>query len=378
MKPIIKWPGWKLGEIDQIKPLIPAYKRYVEPFFGGGALFFHLQPPNAAINDISESLITFYKMVQKQDEEFKNDVTVIINGFSNMLAAIDSEASKLVSIFLVCQTSSTERRCTCREIEFLLDRQWKKIYTPELKRVIPNKDAFYDTIKSYASDKFARTIKNFQKKPFSEQDLRECLITGFTSGYYMYFRSVMNDLALGKLKNYSDAYATAVFFFVREYCYGSMFRYNAKGEFNIPYGGMSYNRKDMASKLEAIFSEEAQRILQGADIHCKDFEEFLAVLQLSEDDFIFLDPPYDTDFSDYDGRSFTAEDQKRLAEFLKTTPAKFMLVIKKTDFVYDLYAEDFNVLSFDKQYTYNICNRNDREVKHLIITNYKPQKEQMK
>ena len=55
-----------------------------------------------------------------------------------------------------------------------------------------------------------------------------------------------------------------------------------------------------------------------------------------------------------------------------------MLVIKKTDFIYDLYAEDFNVLSFDKQYTYNICNRNDREVKHLIITNYELPKERVK
>lgn len=54
MKPIIKWPGGKSREIDKIESLIPDYKRYVEPFFGGGALFFHLEPKSAAINDISD------------------------------------------------------------------------------------------------------------------------------------------------------------------------------------------------------------------------------------------------------------------------------------------------------------------------------------
>ena len=49
MKPIIKWPGGKSGEIQKIHDLIPPFDRYIEPFFGGGALFFHLMPPRAAV-----------------------------------------------------------------------------------------------------------------------------------------------------------------------------------------------------------------------------------------------------------------------------------------------------------------------------------------
>ena len=185
----------------------------------------------------------------------------------------------------------------------------------------------------------------------------------------------MNDLALGRLKSKTEAYSSAIFFFVREYCYGSMFRYNAKGEFNIPYGGISYNRKDIRAKLNLIFSDEIRDAMKATDIHCEDFECFLTNLHLTENDFVFLDPPYDTDFSDYEGRTFTAEDQKRLAEFLKATPAKCMLVIKQTDFIYGLYAKDFYITSFDKHYTYNVCNRNDRKVKHLVITNYQTKTE---
>ena len=67
MNPIIKWPGGKSREIDQIYHLLPKFHRYVEPFFGGGALFFHLAPPEAAVNDISEDLMAFYRLVQEQD-----------------------------------------------------------------------------------------------------------------------------------------------------------------------------------------------------------------------------------------------------------------------------------------------------------------------
>jgi DNA adenine methylase len=84
---------------------------------------------------------------------------------------------------------------------------------------------------------------------------------------------------------------------------------------------------------------------------------------------MFLDPPYDTDFSDYEGKGFSKHDQARLAEILKETKAKFILVIKNTDYIYSLYKEDFNILCFDKTYTYNMKSRNQRNVEHLIITN---------
>lgn len=70
MEPLIKWPGGKAGEIPYIQGMIPDFDRYVEPFFGGGALFFHLRPRRAVINDVSEDLITFYRLVQAQDRRF--------------------------------------------------------------------------------------------------------------------------------------------------------------------------------------------------------------------------------------------------------------------------------------------------------------------
>lgn len=65
MKPLIKYRGGKSNEIPNIEKHIPRYKgRYIEPFFGGGALYFRLEPKQAIINDINSKLIAFYKGVK--------------------------------------------------------------------------------------------------------------------------------------------------------------------------------------------------------------------------------------------------------------------------------------------------------------------------
>lgn len=182
-------------------------------------------------------------------------------------------------------------------------------------------------------------------------------------------KQIFNDLNLGKINDQSIQYKAANFYFIREYCYGSMFRYNSKGEFNIPYGGMSYNRKNMQSKIDTMFNREIETLFSDTEIHCSDFEKFFDNVKLTSNDFMFLDPPYDTDFSDYEGKDFTKFDQERLAYNLRKTAAKFLLVIKNTEFIHNLYEKDFNIVSFDKQYSYNMRSRNDRDVEHLIITN---------
>lgn len=52
-------------------------------------------------------------------------------------------------------------------------------------------------------------------------------------------------------------------------------------------------------------------------------------------------------------------------------PAKWMMIIKNTDFIYQLYnKEGINIRTFDKEYLVSFMNRNDKIVTHLLITNY--------
>jgi DNA adenine methylase len=151
-----------------------------------------------------------------------------------------------------------------------------------------------------------------------------------------------------------------------------MFRYNAKGEFNVPYGGIAYNRKNFQKKVDYLRTEELKSLLDNTIIENEDFEAFFEKHIPSKNDFIFLDPPYDSEFSTYAKNEFTRKDQERLANYLiNKCKAKWMMIIKNTDFIFGLYdKKGLNIKSFDKTYLVSFMNRNDKNVEHLLITNY--------
>ena len=72
-KPFLKWVGGKKKIIPQIKQYIPeSYCQYFEPFIGGGALFFDLEPKIAYINDVNKILISAYKNIKNHPHEIIN------------------------------------------------------------------------------------------------------------------------------------------------------------------------------------------------------------------------------------------------------------------------------------------------------------------
>ena len=65
MKSFLRWVGGKKQLLNQILPLCPKeYKTYHEPFVGGGALFFAIEPKQAFINDLNHRLVNTYKKVK--------------------------------------------------------------------------------------------------------------------------------------------------------------------------------------------------------------------------------------------------------------------------------------------------------------------------
>jgi DNA adenine methylase len=151
-----------------------------------------------------------------------------------------------------------------------------------------------------------------------------------------------------------------------------MFRYNQRGKFNVPYGGISYNRKDIDRKIALMRSPNLYLHLQNTVIEQMDFEQFVLQHPPQADDFVFLDPPYDSEFSTYAQNTFDMRDQQRLAYYLlRECRAKFMLVIKRTQAIFDMYQQPgISMRSFDKKYMVSFQDRNNREAEHLIITNY--------
>src|SRR5450759_1381042 len=80
-QPFLKWAGGKTQLLPELLKHVPkTYGRYIEPFVGAGALFFHLQPKRALLADLNGDLINCYEVVKGQihsliDElqEYEND-----------------------------------------------------------------------------------------------------------------------------------------------------------------------------------------------------------------------------------------------------------------------------------------------------------------
>src|SRR5438093_6449302 len=64
--PLLRWPGGKRWLAPLLAPHLGAFfERYIEPFFGAGALFFALQPKRAVVSDINPELMNFYRVLKR-------------------------------------------------------------------------------------------------------------------------------------------------------------------------------------------------------------------------------------------------------------------------------------------------------------------------
>jgi DNA adenine methylase len=155
------------------------------------------------------------------------------------------------------------------------------------------------------------------------------------------------------------------FWILRQLSFSGMNRFNSNGEYNVPFGWYQ--------KLRQIeWSEDFQSLFENTTILNVDFEECL--INVTENDFVFLDPPYTTKFNKYspDG-SFTQNDQIRLANWFKNSKSNNMIIINKDDFTTELY-KDYIVEEYDYRYSIKVRDRissEDSEIKHIIATNYK-------
>lgn len=332
-------------------------------------MFFFLRPKKALVNDISTDLMDFYSLIQTQDKNLNDYLNCYSKLVRSLLSICDNNSERITRIYYARKNGELQLSQVNEKVKAFLREHEEKLCNEETQSIILDKQKLETRLVQMCADKFERTIINENKSMFNTNDLKENLITGFTSGLYLYFRDVYNSALRGELSDISSTYKAANFYFIREYCYGSMFRYNRKGEFNIPYGGMTYNRKDFKSKIDNCFSDNTRKLFANTELCCQDFEIFINEAKLTDHDFMFLDPPYDSVFSNYEGKDFTQNDQRRLSETLCSTKAKFIMIIKNTDFIYSMYKDHFSILCFDKAYTYNVRSRNERNTEHLIVTN---------
>ncbi len=122
--------------------------------------------------------------------------------------------------------------------------------------------------------------------------------------------------------------AAQLFYYLNRTGYNGLCRFNRRGEYNVPFGRherINY-AKDLSSYAEPM---SRWRFTIG------DFES----IALEPDDFIYADPPYDVEFTQYSKEAFGWDEQVRLAEWLAAHPGPVVLSNQATDRVMKLYRK---------------------------------------
>ena len=238
--PVVKWVGGKRQLLDEIAPRLPKrITTYCEPFLGGGAVLFSLQPRNAIVNDLNADLMLVYEVI-------RDDVELLI-------AALEQHEN------------TAEYFYNIRD----LDR---------------DKDAYREMS---AIERASRII------------------------------------------------------YLNKTCYDGLFRVNASGEFNSPFGHYKNPNIVNAPVLRAVSKYLTANNIQLLHI---DFEEVLQ--RVPRGGFVYLDPPYDpvsdtASFTDYNRGGFGREEQERLkrcCDELAARGVRFLLSNSATSFIKELYT----------------------------------------
>ncbi|NUM50667.1 MAG: DNA adenine methylase [Flavobacteriales bacterium] len=370
--PILKWAGGKEQELKYIVPNLPEkFKNYYEPFVGGGAVYTALQADKYFVNDKSEELISLYRSITNGDRIlfFKALDEIIHNWDLLTLVAKKNDVFFVETYKKYSSDKIEETKLKDILFEFILKHaeQFNGMFSSIFNFNIEN---FIKEIKINLIRKIKR-MKQLEKEKYllPDNDILDNIETALKSAFYMHFRHIYNNTAKYKI---DIAFKSAIFLFIRNFAYSGMFRYNSNGDFNVPYGGIAYNNKNFSKKVEYLKTKELKSLLDNTVIENLDFEDFFNQYIPENNDFVFLDPPYDSEFSTYAKNEFTKKDQVRLANYLiKKCKGKWMMIIKNTDFILELYKnKGLNIQSFDKKYLVSFMNRNDKDVEHLLITNY--------
>ncbi|MBQ2381514.1 MAG: DNA adenine methylase [Succinivibrio sp.] len=117
IQPLLKWVGGKRQLLPSLLENMPKrFEFYAEPFLGGGALFFHLQPKNAVVCDVNSELVNFYSVVKNSPEELIETLLSFSDSedFFYSIRKLDRDPdsfSKLSNVYKAARTYYLNRVC---------------------------------------------------------------------------------------------------------------------------------------------------------------------------------------------------------------------------------------------------------------------------
>jgi len=272
MKPIVKWVGGKTQSLPILMTKMPErFKTYIEPFFGGGAMYFAIAPKSAIIGDINMQLINVYRMIAMYPEE--------------LMEKLDKLA---------------------KDYNVLADYNDKKNF-------------------------YYRKRKEFNRA-----------IT------YLYY----------------DVNTAALFIFLNKCCFNGLYRINAQGLYNVPWGHKTkvrlYNKDNIL---------EVSENFKNCDILATDFEN--TARKACPGDFVFFDSPMYTRYDANRIGGFTEMEHRRLRNLfdeLTNNGVYCMFTNSDAEYIKHLYSR-YDVEEIEVKRVIN-ARGDTRKVHEIVVTNY--------
>ncbi len=292
LKPPLKWAGGKRWLVPHLAPLWKPFseRRLVEPFCGGLAVTLGLMPGRALLNDRNPHLMNFYSWLKRGmtiaiPMEYDETLYYAHRARFNQLLREHGTADEMHPNF----SENSAGESGNPKIERSQSRQ-----TPH-PALSPSDPAFAKATARHGGQRVA-------------------------------------DLSAVAP---ADAEAAALFYYLNRTGYNGLCRFNQSGEFNVPFG--QFTRVNYRREFSAY-----QEVFATWQFTSCDF----AGVATEDDDFIYADPPYDVEFTQYSKEVFGWDEQVRAAEWLSRHKGPVVLSNQATERILSLYRK----LGFDLRF----------------------------
>jgi len=185
--------------------------------------------------------------------------------------------------------------------------------------------------------------------------------------YYYELRALDRNASFQKLSKVERASRTI---YLNKTCFNGLYRVNAKGEFNTPFGSYKNPRFLDSENLLAC-----HQVLQSTSIQCASFESVLS--SATKGDFVYLDPPYapltpTSNFTGYSKGGFGESKQVQLRDVCKSLDSRgvrFLASNSSAPLILELY-KDFHISTVSATRAINAVGSKRGKVTEVLITNY--------
>lgn len=220
---------------------------------------------------------------------------------------------------------------------------------------------FFHPKKAYISDANEQLILTYIVVRDNIHDVID-IISDFGKGEDAYYR-------VRAMKTEEPIVQAARFIYLNQMSYNGIYRVNSKGEYNVPWG------KRLKYEFDFNNLRNVSKYLQRVSIQTMDFGE--SIKSVRKNALVFLDPPYtlskiDNGFIQYNKKTFTLEDQKRLSEIIdqiKSRGAFYILTNADHEIIRKVFDKKDKVIPVTRKSTIGGKNANRGQYEECIFTN---------